>query len=87
MLKHVRLGSVMSKKVNRDLIDVWIKDAYPNGLYKLSEASKIPVNSLVKIRLGKFIPRDPERRQSLAKVLNCEESELFPVTAGKSRAS
>jgi hypothetical protein len=77
----------MKLKVNRTLIDQWIKDAYPNGLYKLSEASNIPVNSLTKIRLGTFIPRDPNRRRSLAEALNVEESDLFPASTGKSRAS
>jgi len=80
----------MSKtKVNRTLIDAWVKEAYPNGLYKLSEASKIPVNSLVKIRLGKFVPRDADRRAGLAKVLGVKESELFVAVgaAKNTRAS
>lgn len=76
----------MKTKVNRDLIDKWIKDAYPNGLYKLSEASNIPANSLIKIRLG-WVPKNPHRRRELAEVLGVSEAELFPVTAGKSKAS
>lgn len=77
----------MKSKVNRELIDRWIKEAYPNGLYKLSEKSHIPVESLKKIRLGTFIPKADDRRKSLADALGVEESELFPVAAGKSRAS
>lgn len=77
----------MKTRVNRDLIDQWIKDAYPNGLYKLSEKSKVPVESLKKIRLGTFIPKAPDRRKGLADALGVLESELFPVGAGKSRAS
>lgn len=77
----------MKTRVNRDLIDQWIKDAYPNGLYKLSEKSNVPVESLKKIRLGTFIPKAADRRKGLADALGVEESELFPVTAGKIRAS
>lgn len=77
----------MSTKVKRELIDQWIKDAYPNGLYKLSEVSKIPVNSLTKIRLGTWIPKNPAKREDLAEVLGVSETELFPSTKGKSRAS
>jgi hypothetical protein len=77
----------MKTKVNRELIDQWIKNAWPNGIYKLSEKSGIPVSSLSKIRLGTFVPRAQDRRKNLASVLGVKESELFPVGAGKSRAS
>jgi hypothetical protein len=77
----------MKTRVNRQLIDRWIQEAYPNGLYKLSERSRIPVNSLTKIRLGTFVPKNPDRRKDLADVLGVKESELFPVPAGKNRAS
>jgi hypothetical protein len=85
-LKTCHNDPTMKERVKRELIDRWIKDAYPNGLYKLSIDSKIPVNSLTKIRLGTFIPKDPNTREALAKVLGCKESELFPAS-GKSRAS
>jgi hypothetical protein len=77
----------MKKTVKREYIDEWIKEAYPNGLYKLSEKTKIPVNSLTKIRLGTWIPRNPERLKALADALGVEESVLFPVGAGKGKAS
>jgi hypothetical protein len=77
----------MKVKVNRAPIDQWIREAYPNGLYKLSEASGIPANSLSKIRLGTWVPKDPRARKDLAKAIGCEESELFPAPTGKSRAS
>jgi hypothetical protein len=73
-------------KVKREIIDDWIKAAYPNGIYKLSEASRIPVYSLSKIRLGTFVPKNPHRRKDLADALGVTESELFPHK-GKSRAS
>lgn len=74
-------------RVKRELIDAWVKHAYPNGIYKLSDATNIPVASLQKIRLGTFVPKAPDRRKALARVLGVEESELFPGDAGKSRAS
>lgn len=80
-------GAKAKALVKRELIDQWIKDAYPNGLYKLSEECRIPVNSLSKLRLGTWVPRNPDKRAGLAKVLGVEESVLFPVGAGKSKAS
>lgn len=77
----------MKKKVNRALIDQWVKEAYPNGLYKLSEKTGIPVNSLTKIRLGAWIPKDPNARASLARELKVQETELFPAPTGKRDAS
>lgn len=66
----------MQKRIKRDLIDQWIKQAYPNGLYKLAEKSKIPANSLSKIRLG-WVPRNPERLKDLAKALGVPEESLL----------
>lgn len=76
----------MKKTVKRELIDRWVSEAYPNGLYKLSEASKIPANSLSKIRLG-WVPKNPHKRKDLANALGVQESELFPASTGRSRAS
>jgi hypothetical protein len=81
--------AAMSFTVNRIPIDEWIKEAYPNGLYKLSERSQIPASTLTKIRLGTFVPKNPARRKELANALGVKESELFiPAPTGKrSRAS
>lgn len=68
------------------VMDAWIKSAGRDGLKQLSDATKITTSSLSKIRSGR-IPKDPLKRESLARVLGYGESELFPVTAGKSRAS
>jgi hypothetical protein len=73
---------MMSKAVDRKLIDSWIKEAYPDGLYKLAQVSKIPANSLSKIRLG-WVPRNPNKRQDLAKALGVKECQLFPVLPDK----
>lgn len=73
-------------KVNRALIDAWIKENRPDGIGKLARESRIPTHSLEKIRQGRAI-KDPLKRESLAGVLGVPESELFPVPAGKSRAS
>lgn len=77
----------MAENVNRAPIDKWIRNAYPNGLYKLSVASHIPVNSLTKIRLGVWIPKDPFARRGLANVLKVSEDELFPSTKRKAQTS
>jgi transcriptional regulator with XRE-family HTH domain len=78
----------MKKRVVREHIDRWIKDAYPNGLYKLSEKTGIPMGSIAQIRIGAFIPKAPDRRKKLAEALGVKESELFPEDkSGKSRAS
>lgn len=68
------------------VMDRWIKTAGRDGLKQLSDATKIPTSSLSKIRNGR-VPQNPLIRESLARVLGFKETELFPVTAGKSRAS
>jgi hypothetical protein len=72
----------MERMVNRAPIDRWVKEAYPNGLYKLAQATNIPVNSLTKIRLG-WVPKNEVKRQDLAKVLGVEESQIFPPLPGR----
>lgn len=76
----------MKRTVKREYIDEWLKERYPDAISKLAQASQIPANSIAKIRLG-WVPKNPNRRKDLAAVLGVEESELFPVTTGKSRAS
>jgi len=73
-------------KVRRELIDAWIKEKGRDGIKQLSDASEIPTSSLSKIRTGR-VPQDPLKRQSLARALGVQESELFPAPTGKSRAS
>jgi hypothetical protein len=81
------VSSMKKKTVNRAPIDEWIREAYPNGLYKLAEKSGVPVNSLSKIRLG-WVPRNERKRTDLAKTVGVKESELFPVLQdGKGKAS
>lgn len=67
-------------------IDHWIKRAGRDGIRQLAEATKISSNTLSKIRQGREVV-DPLKRESLSRVLGISESELFPVRAGKSRAS
>lgn len=88
MSQYSYTGREMSKRVNRKYIDAWIKNAYPNGLYKLSEKTGIPMGSIEQIRIGAFIPKAPDRRRKLAETLGVKESELFPDgNSGRSRAS
>lgn len=68
----------MKISVDRTLIDAWVEKAYPNGLWKLSQDSKIPANSLSKIRLG-WVPKNPDKRADLARALGVSESDLFPL--------
>ncbi len=73
-------------KVRKELIDKWVRANKPDGIAKLARETEIPSGSLQKIRAGRDL-LDPLKRKSLARVLGVKESELFPVTAGKSRAS
>jgi len=66
----------MRLKVNRELIDKWIEDNSPDGIGKLGMLSKIPTNSLAKLRLG-WVPKDILKRESLARVLGVAHDELF----------
>ena len=68
------------------VMDEWIKSRGRDGIKQLSDATKIPTSSLSKIRNGR-IPKDPLKRESLARVLGYDEAELFPAPTGKSRAS
>lgn len=77
----------MERKVNRKLIDAWIAEAYPNALTKLSNASKVPANSISKIRNGR-VPKDSEQLRRLAKAIGVDVDHLFPILPdGKERAS
>ena len=77
----------MRRVVNKELINQWIADAYPNALTKLSNASKVPASSISKIRTGR-VPKDFDQLKSLAKAIGVEVDELFPVLPdGKERAS
>jgi hypothetical protein len=81
---HRVLWFQMSKR--NELITNWIKANKPNGLGKLSIETGIPTGSLSQIRAGREI-QDVLKRASLARVLGVSESELFPSSKGKSRAS
>jgi transcriptional regulator with XRE-family HTH domain len=76
----------MERTIRKDLIAKWIKRQGRDGVRALAEKTNIPTSSICKIRGGR-IPQDPIKRELLAKALGVKESELFPVTAGKSRAS
>lgn len=73
----------MKKTVRREIIDDWLKERYPDAISQLAQKSKIPANSLAKIRTG-WVPKNPNRRKDLADALGVEEADLFPLV--KSRA-
>lgn len=68
----------MRRTVDRSHIDKWIDANYPDAITKLAGASKVPANTLTKIRTG-YVPKDAEKRKSLAGVLGVSEDELFPL--------
>lgn len=76
----------MQRAVRRELIDSWISEAGRDGMTKLANRSKVPASSISKIRNGR-VPKDRDQREKLAKAIGVEESVLFPVAAGNSRAS
>lgn len=75
------MKSTLKKKM-----DEWITANKPDGLGKLAMRTEIPTGSLSKIRAGRGL-QDPLKKKSLSRVLGVPESELFPTTMGKSRAS
>jgi len=77
---------LMIRRVNRAVIDWWVLENGPDGVAKLAAASGVSSSMISKIRTGR-VPVRPLTRRALAQALDVEESELFPVTAGKSRAS
>lgn len=66
----------MDKKVNREPIDKWINENYPDGQAKLGRKSQVSSNSIAKIRLG-WVPKNRDARMRLAKALGVEHDTLF----------
>lgn len=62
--------------VNRKPIDQWIYDNRPDGLSKLAVESKVPADTIGKVRRGKVPPE--VQRGKLADALKIQESEIFP---------
>jgi hypothetical protein len=77
----------MKRMVERKLIDQWLDERYPDAISQLALKSRVPANSISKIRQG-WVPKSAEKRTALAKALGTTESKLFPVVQdGKERAS
>lgn len=66
------------RTVNREIIDNWIRANGPDGLSKLALKSRVPSNTIARIRTGK-VPRSVLIREALAGALECSEDAVFPV--------
>ena len=69
----------MSQKVERKYIDAWIERNHPNAIVKLSLATGIPGNSLLKIRQG-IAPKRLYWKSALSEFLGVPLEVLFPLS-------
>lgn len=77
----------MDKRVERQHIDKWLDENYPNAVTKLSMACGITANTIAKIRLGR-VPKNQDARRRLSEAIGIHVDALFPpVTAGEGEAS
>lgn len=67
----------MKRAVNREPIDNWVAENYPDAITKLASKSEVPASSIVKIRNGR-VPKNADYRRRLADKLGISEDELFP---------
>lgn len=67
----------MSRRVERQYLDEWLDENYPNALTKLSVKSGVPANSITKIRGGR-VPKSHDLRVQLCEALKITEDDLFP---------
>jgi hypothetical protein len=67
----------MKRTVQRQFLDNWLSDHYPNAVAKLSIKSGVTSNSISKVRLGR-IPKNAEVRKQLCKAIGIKEDDLFP---------
>lgn len=74
------------KTVNRVLIDRWVDMNGPDGLIKLAALAGVSSSLLQKTRIG-LVPKKGFTRMKICKALGVTESDLFPVSAGKDKAS
>lgn len=74
------------KTVNRVLIDRWVDMNGPDGLIKLAALAGVSSSLLQKTRIG-LVPKKGFTRMKICNALGVTESDLFPVSAGKDKAS
>lgn len=72
------------KTVNRTIIDEWIKENGPDGMSKLAVKSKVPSNTISKVRVG-MVPKSELIRDALSRALSVSEAELFPTVGAEEK--
>jgi len=79
----------MKRTIDRKVIDWWVLTNRPGGLKKLSKIAGVSQSYISKIRTGhiQFQSIKPITLRALLDALQVEESELYPIKPGKSRAS
>ncbi len=68
----------MNRRVERQYIDKWLDEHYPNAITKLSVASGVTANTIAKIRQGR-VPKSHDYRKRLSKAVGVAEDDLFPL--------
>lgn len=76
----------MARKVRKDIINKWIADNAPGGMFRLGEKSKVSVWTIAKIKTG-YVPKKQITREHLADALDVTEDQLFPLVGAKGKAS
>lgn len=78
----------MNRRVNRSLIDQYVKTNKPGGLNKLETKSDVCAGVWARARIGR-VPAKPITRKLMCRALGVPEDELFPLLTdgGEGKAS
>jgi lambda repressor-like predicted transcriptional regulator len=66
------------RSVNKQIIDEWIANHGPNGLFRLAEVSGVSAWTIAKAR-GGSVPRKSITRKLIADALGVDAEVLFPT--------
>lgn len=72
----------MDRKLDRTLLEAWIKDNGPDGVSRLAVRANVSASTLHKLRAG-ALPRKPHTRRLIAAALGVTEDVLFPLERKK----
>lgn len=73
----------MKRTVDRGPLDKWIEAHYPDAITQLAGVSKVPANTIHKIRSAGYVPKDAKKRKALAGALGVSEDTLFPLVGNE----
>jgi transcriptional regulator with XRE-family HTH domain len=77
----------MNRRVERDILDMWIDQNKPSAVAKLALESGISASTIEKVRLG-YVPPKKSTRRRLYECIGVSENELFPILPdGEEQAS